>query len=86
MTKNKSKVIEPIKIWRFEDAPLKYQDMSINGGDEDWVAEVPVEYPRWFGTIPMFMREGTSFACCKLDVFDYEINGKYYRIFIGSHA
>ena len=32
---------EPIKLWAFNDAPRELRDLSENGGDEDWVAEVP---------------------------------------------
>jgi hypothetical protein len=84
MKRNKN-VIEPIKIWRFEDAPLKYQDMSINGGDEDWVAEIPAQHYKKYG-IPTFMLEGSSFGYCSVDEFDYELNGDKYKIVIGSHA
>lgn len=30
-----------IKIWRFEHAPEKYQQLSTHGGDEDLVVYVP---------------------------------------------
>jgi hypothetical protein len=87
MKKNKNNVIEPIKIWRFEDAPLKYQDMSINGGDEDWVAEIPMKtYKQWGNDIPIFMQEGSLYGCCSVDELDYEFNGGRYKIVIGSHA
>ena len=35
---------DPIKIWRFSDAPQQYQQMSEHGGDEDYIALVPVHY------------------------------------------
>jgi hypothetical protein len=31
-----------IRVWRFEDAPPEYQKLSTHGGDEDWVAHIPV--------------------------------------------
>jgi hypothetical protein len=34
---NQEKVI---KIWEFDDAPIEYQQLSENGGDEGWVALV----------------------------------------------
>lgn len=34
---------EPIRVWKFEDAPKEYKDLSTNGGDEDWVVFVPKE-------------------------------------------
>lgn len=30
-----------IKIWPFYKAPKKYQKLSNNGGDEDWIAFIP---------------------------------------------
>lgn len=35
---------DPIKIWRFSGAPDQYQQMSEHGGDEDYIALVPVQY------------------------------------------
>lgn len=29
------------KVWRFEDAPKRLRDLSTNGGDEDWLVELP---------------------------------------------
>ena len=33
----------PILVWPFKDAPLEYKVLSMHGGDEDWLALVPVE-------------------------------------------
>jgi len=33
-----------IKVWPFSEAPDTYRLMSTNGGDEDWVALVPLEW------------------------------------------
>lgn len=33
---------EPILVWRFADAPEEFRALSEHGGDEDWVAVVPV--------------------------------------------
>jgi hypothetical protein len=30
-----------IKMWRFEDAPQELQELSTNGGDEDWLFLLP---------------------------------------------
>jgi hypothetical protein len=30
-----------IRVWRFDDAPKFYQDLSSHGGDETWLAVVP---------------------------------------------
>lgn len=32
---------QPIKVWRFADAPKEYRELSEHGGDEDWVIFVP---------------------------------------------
>lgn len=34
---------KPISIWRFEDAPPEYQELSSHGGDEDWVVHCTKE-------------------------------------------
>lgn len=31
----------PCTVWRFHDAPQELRDLSTNGGDEDWLVEVP---------------------------------------------
>ena len=33
--------VPPILVWRFYDAPEEYAALSVNGGDEDWLAFVP---------------------------------------------
>jgi len=69
-----------IRIWRFDDAPKEYRDMSRNGGDEDWVAVVPSNYVNeYLG----FLAEGTSFGCCAVDEFMLDDGSK---LLIGSHA
>lgn len=35
---------DAITIWRFEDAPADLQALSWHGGDEDWIALVPLKY------------------------------------------
>lgn len=32
-----------INIWRWQDAPQEYMELSGHGGDEDWVVYAPVE-------------------------------------------
>lgn len=32
---------KPILVWPFDEAPKEYQNLSTNGGDEDWLAFVP---------------------------------------------
>lgn len=68
-----------IKVWRFEDAPEELQELSANGGDEDWLAVVPPalaeEYINWI--------ESNQFGC-----FDTQRiprpDGSV--IYIGSHS
>ena len=68
-----------IKVWRYEDAPQKYKNLSEHGGDEDWVAFVPnsidIEWILW-------MDDGTNFAPC--DYSDHKVEGGIIRI--GAHA
>ena len=73
----------PIKIWRFDQAPIKYQELSEHCGDEDWVALVPKEvWKREYGWIG-FLDEGRSFGCCSVSK-DKLSNGD--MILIGAHA
>ena len=55
-----------IKIWRFHDAPKKYQNLSQNEGDEDWIALIPPhladEYIGWLDS-------GGGFGGCFLGEF-----------------
>lgn len=57
-----------IKIWRWEDAPQEYKDLSEHSGDEDWVAFVPdslnIEYIFW-------MNEGTIDGYVKIKIEDF---------------
>lgn len=70
---------QAIIIWRFDDAPRKYQEFSKNGGDEDWIAFVPDnfkdEYIAW-------LDEGTSFGYCAVN--EYKVKGGIIKI--GCHA
>jgi len=36
--------MEPIKIWKFEDAPKALRDLSSRGGHEDLLILIPPEY------------------------------------------
>jgi len=31
----------PFEIWKFDDAPEVYRNLSTNGGDEDWLIVFP---------------------------------------------
>lgn len=68
-----------ILVWAFDEAPVEYQGLSTNGGDEDWLAFVPTEASRgkyigWLEAGPF----GVS------DIDQYEVEGG--TVYIGSHA
>lgn len=69
-----------IKVYRFEDAPKELQDLSTNGGDEDWIAIVPHNMK---DDDILWLEAGTPFGCCCVDEYWLE-NGN--KIYIGSHA
>lgn len=67
-----------IRVWRFEDAPEVCRALSEHGGDEDWLAAVPLDEDDY---IP-WLESGTPFGCC--DVSRHEYCG--FAIYIGAHA
>ena len=68
-----------IKVWRFYDAPVEYQELSPHGGDEDWLAFIPEKLAQqWIGWID----GGTAFGCS--DVSCHTVPGGEVRI--GAHA
>lgn len=69
--------IAPIQIWPFDEAPPELQALSQNGGDEDWLATLPLSM-----MVPFFLEEGSRFGCCSVEV--HEHLGR--RILIGCHA
>lgn len=68
-----------ILVWRWQDAPEEYRNLSPHGGDEDWVAFVPYSiassYIAW-------LEEGSSFGCCS--VSEHGVPGGIIKI--GAHA
>jgi hypothetical protein len=68
-----------ITIWPFEDAPQEMRDLSQHGGDEDWVAFVPVSLEDRY--IP-WLESGSGFGVC--DVSKHPISGG--TVHIGAHA
>lgn len=72
---------EPIIVWRFYDAPkeLRFPD---NGGDEDWLAEVP---PALVDSYIGWMESGSEFGCCCVDEYDHPTKSGW-KVRIGSHA
>ena len=71
---------EAIRVWRFYNAPQKYQQLSDHGGDEDWIALVPK------GMDPDAINwawEGTAFGRCDVQRIDLP-TGEV--VLIGAHA
>ncbi len=70
----------PIIIWPFDKAPEELQNLSTNGGDEDWLALVPTSlleenFISWL--------EVPHFGCSSVDRFKLP-NG--FTVVIGCHA
>jgi hypothetical protein len=75
--------IESIKIWEFYDAPEEFQNMSISGGDEDWLVLIPPNYTTKY--LPFL--ECEHFGCCSIDKIKIaEGNYKGYIVLIGTHS
>lgn len=69
----------PIRIWPFDKAPQKWRELSQNGGDEDWIAEVDTGLI----DVPFFLEEGGRFGCCSVEKHEIE---KGLTVLIGCHA
>lgn len=71
-------VAEPIRVWRFCEAPGEYRRLSDHGGDEDWVALVPHamagQYINWL--------EFGPFGVCETSEHVHPDG----VVFIGAHA
>ena len=71
---------DPIRVWRFQDAPKDLAALSRDGGDEDWLALVPVylrnAYISW-------LEDGGPFGVCSVSRHDLP-DGRV--VFIGAHA
>ena len=70
---------DSLLVWRFYDAPAVLQEVSTNGGDEDFLLLIPAGYEGWLG----WAEEGTRFGSCGVDEFELP-NGWYIRI--GYHS
>jgi hypothetical protein len=71
--------VPPIRIWAYADAPTCYR-VSDNGGDEDWVAVVPLEYSDRLHAMA-FLGAPTFGAC---DVATYTVGDE--MVIVGCHA
>ena len=72
----------PITVWPFGEAPKALRKASDNGGDEDWIAELPPEYARdcyipWLEVGP--------FGCCDVLTYDHPTKPGW-TIRVGVHA
>ncbi len=73
------KNFKTIYVWRFDDAPKKYRELSPHGGDEDWLAYVPGSLKdEW---IP-WLEPNSSFGVC--DVSKHPFDGGH--VHIGAHS
>lgn len=67
-----------IVIWPWEDAPPEWKAIAHCCGDEDWLAFIPRGLD-----LPEFMREGSAFGCCTVDIHNLG-NGDH--IATGCHS
>lgn len=70
-----------IRVWKFHEAPEELQQLSTNGGDEDWLALIPPSlagtYISWIAT--------AGFGACDVSTYNHpELPG--YEVRIGQHA
>lgn len=70
------------KVWKFEDAPRALQDLSTNGGDEDWIVALPKIWMEE-GYIPQWV-QATDIR--KEPMQYWHPTNPDYIIFIWSHA
>lgn len=71
--------LNEVHLWLFEEAPQEYQDLSENGGDEDWVMFVPERLESHPLVISMSEKIDVSYS-----PEEHEVEGGW--VFIGSHA
>lgn len=68
-----------IKVWSFYDAPEAFRALSEHGGDEDWLALVPPNYPhKYIG----WLESETSFGHCEVSKHTTDLG----TVYIGAHA
>jgi hypothetical protein len=77
--KNNPMDVKLIKVWAFYDAPKELQALSPHGGDEDWLALVPPNYPSGYIS---WLQSGSSFGCCDVSVHVTDLG----TVYIGAHA
>jgi hypothetical protein len=70
----KEEKMKCIKVWKWDDAPAEYRQLSPHGGDEDWLAFIPESMKEEW--IP-WMEDGRGFGC---DVSEHSVKGGIIRI------
>jgi hypothetical protein len=73
--------LEPIRVWRFEEAPPSLRALS-SEGDEDWLALIP---PHLVGSEIEWMESGTTFGVARVNEY-VPRQLPSYRVRIGRHA
>lgn len=72
---------EAIIVWKFYDAPEELQKLSNNGGDKDWLVELPPGYEE-YGT-PSWIESMDS--CREPSHYPHPTKAGW-KVIIGAHA
>lgn len=73
-------MIEPIQIWRFDEAPEELRTLSSHGGDEDWLALIPPQLTdKWRAWLE------PAFGCGNVSEHAYPLLPGW-KVLIGAHA
>ena len=72
---------DPITVWGFHDAPENLRNLSTNGGDEDWLVEMPQHY--YDCGIPYWMERMDS--CREPKIYQHPSKPGW-MVIIASHA
>ena len=70
---------EPVRVWRFDEAPVEFRRLSGHGGDEDWLIHVPAYLVGIF--IPWL--ECRHFGRCRISEHPLRDGS---MVMIGAHA
>lgn len=73
---------QPTLVWRFEDAPQEFRDLSPHGGDEDWLAVCPDQKTAEDIT-NTWAQSGGNFGCCDVSS---EVLSDGRVVLIGAHS
>lgn len=68
-----------IEIWDFDTAPKELQDLSMCGGDEDYIVIVRGEV---YNAVTFLLEGGGFLGLSHWDMYEY--NGE--QVWIGAHA